>query len=107
MIRQTSIISEATRAADFSSKKATARLRKHAYESGWPTELSRVLSVTHSDGEFNVSYPEDLSEKVLDTEFGTVNSQPNPAIRNFMGQIDDHLYDYDNALVNVLNKMEL
>lgn len=90
------------------SKKATANLRSQAYDSGWPTELSRKLTVTHlGEGQFKVTYPEDLEDQILDQEAGTQDSPANPVIRTFMNRFTDSTSHYDDMLASVINKWQV
>lgn len=78
---------------DWSAKRLTAKLRRHAYESGWPVELSRTLKITPLDnGNFSVNYPARLESQILGLEFGDQNTPPNPAILRTSNRVDD-IYD--------------
>lgn len=68
-----------SRTASFLSKN----LRRHAASSGWPTHVAASLSVQHKGGQYTTTYPEHLSEEVLDLEYGTPSTTPSPAIRQF------------------------
>jgi len=90
------------------SKKATANLRGHAYDSGWPVELSRQLKVIHlGEGQFKVTYPEDLEDQILDQEVGTQDSPANPVIRTFMNRFTDNTSYYDTLLAAAINKWQV
>lgn len=86
------------------ANKATAKLRRNAYESGWPTNLSRTLSVVHvGSGKYSINYPEDLENDILDQEAGTQDVPPNPVMRLFMNRFEQHSQDYDTALAKMVN----
>ena len=81
------------------SKGLTAKLRAYAYNNGWPTNLSRTLSVVkNSDETFRIGFPEELEDQILDVEMGTQNNPPNPVMRQFMNRFIMHSDDYDEQL---------
>lgn len=64
-----------------SEKEMTAKLRRHAYESGWPVELGRVLEVKHHEnGDFSIQYPAHLEDQILGLEYGTQDIPQNPVM---------------------------
>jgi len=90
----------------FSEKRLTSKLRRHAYESGWPAKLSRVLEVKHLDnGDFIIQYPNNLEEQILGIEYGTQDTPPNPAMLRVSNRaddiFDDHLARISTALSEV------
>jgi hypothetical protein len=86
------------------SKIATARLRVHAYDSGWPSELTRNLTVQHfGNGQFGITYPEDLESAILDQELGTQDSSPNPVMRTFMNRFESKSVEHDSLLASLIN----
>lgn len=91
---------------DWSERKLTARLRRHAYESGWPVELGHALEVKHNDsGDFNIQYPEHLEGQILGIEYGNQEVVQNPAMLRVSNRSDDifdeHLSRISTALSEV------
>ena len=89
-----------------SEKLLTAKLRRHAYDSGWPVQLGRVLEVKHDDnGDFSIQYPAHLESQILGVEFGDQDTPPNPAMLRVAnradGVFDEHLSRISNALNEV------
>lgn len=78
-----------TSAAATASAKLTSKVRRQAYQMGWPTSVSRRLVVDFKDGKYTVSYPSDLKESVLDLEYGNQSTPPLPAMRTFIRGIQD------------------
>jgi hypothetical protein len=84
-----------------SERKMTARLRRHAYESGWPVQLGRVLEVKHhDDGDFSIQYPAHLESEVLGIEWGSLDIPENPVMLRTSNRMDD-LYDSHLSKINV------
>lgn len=84
MIDTTSIEQGLVQMADRASRQMTSRLRRSAYESGWPVSVARHLRVDNdASHDFSVSYPEHVSAAVEDLEYGTQSAPPNPVIRQF------------------------
>ena len=71
------------------AKKLTAKLRRDAYTSGWPTPASRFLVVEYGNGQYTVKYPKAMSSRILDLEYGTQSNPPTPVIRPFIRSIRD------------------
>lgn len=78
-----------TAAVATASAKLTSKVRRQAYQMGWPTSVSRRLVVDFKDGKYTVSYPSDLKESVLDLEYGNQSTPPLPAMRTFIRGIQD------------------
>jgi hypothetical protein len=101
-----SFVAVSSVAGKLSARKLTAKLRKSAYKNGWPTGISRQLKVTYTgNGNFTVDFPESVLEDILDLEYGTQNTPPNPVIRNSMNNLNDHSHiaELDMALGAFLN----
>ena len=64
-------------------KSLTADLRKDAVNAGWPAKIARSLTVTISDGNIVVLYPEEFDDAVGDLEYGGSNSAPSAVFRMF------------------------
>lgn len=94
-------------AAELGAKKATARLRRHAYRSGWPINLSRKLEIKHENGEFFVNFPEELMDEYLDTEYGTQDNPPNPVMHRFINRIDEQMDEYDAQLSQIIDRLDI
>jgi len=62
----------------------TAKLRKHVADYGWPSDIVSSLSMIHDGKGHKISYPEHLENQILTLEYGTQDTQPNPALRTFM-----------------------
>lgn len=78
-----------TTAAATASAKLTSKVRRQAYQMGWPTAVSRRLIVDFKNGQYVVQYPSDLKESVLDLEYGNQTTPPLPALRTFVRSIKD------------------
>jgi len=90
----------------WSERLLTAKLRRHAYDSGWPAALGRVLEVKHDDnGDFSIQYPAHLESQILGVEFGDQDTPPNPVMLRVAnradGVFDDHLSRISTALNEV------
>jgi hypothetical protein len=90
------------------AKKATSKLRSEAYSNGWPTELSRTLSILHDkEGRFSMDYPQHLESKIFDVEFGTQNTPPNPVMRRFLNRLDETSDEFDSMMGTLLDNWEV
>lgn len=70
-------------AAMKAAQTLTLSLRDKAAQAGWPADIVVQLSVVAVDGDLRFDYPEELSSKVEDLEYGTVNSTPSAVLRPF------------------------
>ena len=59
----------------------TSQLRFEATASGWPSDVTNRMHVSHKDGSFDVHVHEKHHAKALDLEYGTPDTQPTAAIR--------------------------
>lgn len=55
-----------------------------AYDAGWPEDIVSSLSLVFDGKAVQISYPEHLTSRVNDLEFGDVGKPPNSVIRTFM-----------------------
>lgn len=78
-----------TAAAATASAKLTSKVRRQAYQMGWPTSVSRKLVVDFKEGQYTVSYPTEIKESVLDLEYGNQSTPPLPALRTFVRGVKD------------------
>jgi hypothetical protein len=62
----------------------TTLLRQKAATSGWPSEIAERLTVVDSDGSLLIHIPEDIDQKVMDLEYGTLGQMPSAVIRPFI-----------------------
>lgn len=90
----------------WSERLLTAKLRRHAYDSGWPAALGRTLEVKHLDnGDFSIQYPAHLEDQILGIEYGGQDNPPNPVMLRVAnraeGVFDDHLSSISTALNEV------
>lgn len=99
---------EAIFAADQIANKATAVLRRTAYQDGWPVELSRGLRISH-DGEssFSIEYPDELKSDILDLEMGTTDTTPMSTIHRFMNRFDPYANSYDSKVADLIDGLEI
>lgn len=65
-------------------QRFTGVLRNMAYDAGWPDDIVSSLSLIYEDGAVQISYPESLTTRVNDLEFGKEGQPPNSVIRSFM-----------------------
>lgn len=70
--------------ASYDSTQQTKKLRAHLVRRGWPMAVANQVSIRNQDGSYIVFYPENLSQKVHDLEYGTESRVMNPAIRDFL-----------------------
>jgi len=82
-----------TRAADRAASEFTPLLQDTAIKAGWPPYIVNEMSVAELDGELYVDYPEELTEKINDLEYGTATSSPNAVLRVFISR---HQYQTDD-----------
>lgn len=85
------------------ARRLTAKMRRDAYENGWPTNLSRQLKVKYDGGRLHVDFPTDIIEDILDLEYGTQNTAPNPVIHRTLNRNNDHTAELDKALGKFLD----
>ena len=78
------------RAGNRSSRRMTSSLRRSAYESGWPSEVTRSLTVVHDGGSYSVSYPDHMANAVDQFEYGTQSRPPTAVLRKHMSRINEH-----------------
>lgn len=67
----------------------TAHLRSEAHASGWPSEVSRRIKVTHNNGSFDVHAHESVEAHVHDLEYGTPDHRPTAAIRRYSNRTNE------------------
>jgi hypothetical protein len=100
MTDNSNFIAVSSVAGKISARKLTSKMRRKAYDTGWPTSISRKLTVKYTGGSFYVDFPEEILEDILDQEYGKGDSSPKPAIRTTMNNLNDH--DHINELDIVL-----
>lgn len=52
-----------------------------AKAAGWPQDIHSQVSVQASDNGVKFEYPQEIANKVFDTEYGTVGQNPKAAMR--------------------------
>jgi len=67
----------------------SARLRSEAQASGWPSDVSRTLRVTHGKDGFEAHVAKNKYEKAMDLEYGTPSTQPTAAVRRFKNRQEE------------------
>lgn len=67
----------------------SARLRSEAQASGWPSEVSRTLRVSHGKKGFEAHVSKKHYESAMDLEYGTPTTQPTAAVRRFKNRQDE------------------
>lgn len=83
------LVDSYARAAVKTAGTLTTNIRSLARQAGWPTSVALQLEVkNHSDGKWYVGYPKGIEKQVLDLEYGTQNTSPNPVIRDFIRTLD-------------------
>jgi len=65
------------------NKPLTQALRKNALSAGWPVALTKQLRVVITDTSMDVEYPESISSRVENLEYGDGVTPPNPVFRKF------------------------
>ena len=96
------------KSAGYTAKRMTSKLRRDAYHSGWPTEVSRLLTVRHDGGDnFYVDYPKQLENNVLNLEYGTQDNPPNAAMLRFMNRSEPFMDDYANKVFDSFAEMDI
>jgi hypothetical protein len=58
-------------------------MRKDAVSAGWPVALTKQLRVVITNTSMDVEYPEDLSSRIEDLEYGDGITPPSPVFRKF------------------------
>jgi hypothetical protein len=87
VIDTTKIKQGMVQASERTARRMTSRLRRDALSSGWPSSVSRHLTVVHESGQFNVRYPEHVADKVEHLEYGDQTAHPRPVIRAFRNRL--------------------
>jgi hypothetical protein len=67
----------------------TSHLRAETHASGWPTDISRRVRVSHKDGSFDVHTHHSVEAQVHDLEYGTPDDRPTAAIRRFSNRTSE------------------
>jgi len=70
--------------AKYDSEKLSEKLQTYAFTRGWPTEVAQSLSIINEEGTYTVSYPNEMKDKILDLEYGTLFTPPHAVIRDFL-----------------------
>ncbi len=65
------------------NKPLTQALRKSALSAGWPVALTKQLRVVITDTSMDVEYPENVSTRVENLEYGDGVTPPTPVFRKF------------------------
>ncbi len=73
--------------------RLTPELRQLALNAGWPADIALQIDVEFFEGALYLDYPEEISGKIEDLEYGTPNSAPNAVIRPFMARYEDSIGD--------------
>lgn len=89
------------RASSDASHFLTAHLRSEAHASGWPSDVTRRMSVSHNNGSFDVNVHEKHLNRALDLEYGTPDTQPTAAIRRFSNRTQEA----EHFIVGRMSKM--
>lgn len=76
-------------ASNDAARFMTAHLRSEAHASGWPSDISSKMHVSHKDGSFDVHVHEKHLDHALDLEYGTPDTQPTAAIRRFANRTQE------------------
>lgn len=72
-------------------KELTFKLRDTARTSNWPERITNLLSVTVTNGNVAVSYPDEIASEVDYLEFGDLNDLPNAVLRPFSARISNYI----------------
>ena len=67
----------------------SALLRSEAQASGWPSDVSRTLRVSHGKNGFEAHVSKRHYQSAMDLEYGTPNTQPTAAVRRFKNRQDE------------------
>ncbi len=81
------LISALTQSTKTLNKPLTQALRKSALSAGWPVALTKQLRVVITDTSMDVEYPENVSSRVENLEYGDGVTPPNPVFRKFANAI--------------------
>lgn len=65
-------------------KILTSRIRKDAVTAGWPKRVADSISVKVTKDEILAEYPENLTDTIMDLEYGNQNASPKPVLRRFV-----------------------
>lgn len=71
------------------AKQLTAKLRRRAYDAGWPSHAGRHLTVVPENKGFAVTYPKQHASHIEAMEYGTQETQPSPVVRQFLAGAKD------------------
>ena len=67
----------------------SARLRSEAQASGWPSDVSRTLRVSHGKNGFEAHVSKKHYDTAMNLEYGTPSTQPTAAVRRFKNRQDE------------------
>ena len=76
----------------------SAHLRSEAQASGWPSDVSRTLRVSHGSDGFEVNVSKKHYETAMDLEYGTPDTQPTAAVRRFKNRQAESEHFFVNRL---------
>lgn len=71
------------------AKQLTAKLRRSAYDAGWPSHAGRHLTVVPENKGFGVTYPKQHAQRIENMEYGTQDTPPSPVVRQFLAGTKD------------------
>ena len=62
----------------------TAKLRQHAEQYGWPSEVVAQLTISYDGKHHQIKYPENIQGKIMDINYGTPDMAARPALTTFV-----------------------
>jgi len=96
----------AAQALKQAAERLTPDFRQDALSAGWPADIVFQMTVEENDGDLYLSYPDSITAKVEDLEYGTSDQAPNPIIRRFIRNHTDGLDDiFELAFEDVASEL--
>ena len=94
------------KAADKAASEFTPLLKDTAIKAGWPPYIVNEMVVKEEDGELYIDYPNDLTNRINDLEYGTENSAPNAVLRLFLSRHQSKSDEFsDTVFIDALEVM--
>ena len=62
----------------------TAKLRQHAEQYGWPSEVIAQLTINYDGKHHQIKYPENIQSKIMELEYGTPDVKGKPVMTTFV-----------------------
>ena len=96
----------AAQALKQAAERLTPDFRQDALSAGWPADIVFQMTVEENDGDLYLAYPDSITDKVQNLEYGNFEQAPNPVIRRFIRSHTDGLDDiFESAFEDVASEL--